>query len=56
MLALPVEPDLEIQGAIIEAATRFEQAVSEKIEQFNARLKSNMRLTYSKRRVIEEMI
>jgi|688.fasta_scaffold431291_2 hypothetical protein len=56
MLALPVEPDLEIQGKIIEAATRFEQAVSEKIEQFNARLKSNMRLTYSKRRVMEEMI
>lgn len=56
MLVLPVEPDLEIQGAIIEAATLFEQAVVDKIEQFNSRLKSTMRLTPTERRIIEEMI
>jgi len=55
MFVKRVEPDLELQEAIIAAATAFETRVAEVIQQYHATL-ATQKLIPTERRAIEEII
>lgn len=56
MYTIRIGNNEEYQSAILKAADSFEKKVAEKIEQFNARLKSSDRLIPTERIIREEMI
>ncbi|MDR3439851.1 YqaJ viral recombinase family protein [Telmatospirillum sp.] len=55
MLTVRVLPNAEIQDAIITAATTFEAKIRDKLDQYNAALRSKMRLIPTERRIEQEM-
>ena len=55
MMTLRVHPDPFMQEAIVEAATKFEVRVSEKINAYRARLGSGMRLVPTERHIQQEI-
>lgn len=55
MVTIRVFPDPEIQGAIIAAASAFEQRLAEKLNTYNAVLASSARLIPTERRIEQEM-
>lgn len=56
MIAMRVEPDREIQDAIIDAASKFEARINEAIADYHAALESEPRLIPTERKIEEEMI
>jgi YqaJ-like viral recombinase domain len=55
MAPIRAERDPIVQEAIIEAATKFEARINERVAQFKALMKSGARLLPTERRVIQEM-
>lgn len=55
MVTLRVFPDAKIHAAIIEAATIFEEKVTQYITAYEARLASEMRLITTERRIEQEI-
>lgn len=55
MVTIEVEPDPVIQEAIIEAATKFEARLAEKLRAYEDRLASTARLIPTERRIETEM-
>jgi predicted phage-related endonuclease len=55
MVTMRVFPDMEVQAAIIAAATAFEQRVAEKWSRYKAAQTSSLRLIPTERRIEQEM-
>ena len=55
MTAIRVYPDDKVQDAIIEAAGAFERRLAEKMQRYQAALKSGARLIPTERRITQEM-
>lgn len=56
MATMRVHPDAEVQSAILDAATLFEERLARRLEEYRDRLASAMRLVPTERRVEQEMI
>ena len=55
MATMRVETDEKIQAAIVEAATLFEQRMTEKLAKYNEILASKARLIPTERKIEQEM-
>ena len=55
MVAMRIEPDLEIQDAIVEAAAKFEARINEVVGIWNRALRSDARLISTERVIEQEM-
>jgi hypothetical protein len=55
MTTIRVLPDLEIQSAIVAAASAFERRLAEKMEQFKTAMASAARLIPTERKIVQEM-
>ena len=55
MVAMRIEPDLEIQDAIVEAAAKFEARINEVVGIWNKALRSDARLISTERVIEQEM-
>lgn len=55
MATIRIEPDYEVQEAIIAAACAFERRLSFRLEQYHQALRSSARLVPTERKVVQEM-
>jgi len=55
MITVRVWPDLEVQHAIVAAATAFEQRLAARLMEYGAVLASGARLIQTERRIVQEM-
>lgn len=55
MIAIRVLPDVAVQGAILDAAERFEAAMTLALNDYEVALKSARRLVKTERRIVQEM-
>ena len=56
MVTIRIEPDAEVQGAILQAAAAFESRIAERLEAYTDALASGARLIETERTTEEDMI
>lgn len=56
MIVMRIEPDAEVQDAIVDAASKFEARINEVVAIWSAALASDARLIPTERKIEEEMV